>query len=90
MDLTGASALVIGGAGGFGEQTVRAFAAAGLKVVIADVAEEHANAIAAELGGAASGVEFIKTDVTSDESIDAAITRTQSSASITTPRAIER
>jgi NAD(P)-dependent dehydrogenase (short-subunit alcohol dehydrogenase family) len=69
VDLTGASALVIGGAGGFGEQTVRAFAAAGLNVVIADVAEEHGNEIAGELG---SGVEFFKTDVTSDESVTAA------------------
>ncbi|MCW2522718.1 MAG: short-chain dehydrogenase [Frankiales bacterium] len=74
MDLTGASALVIGGAGGFGEQTVRKFAAAGVKVVIADVAEEHGNEIAAELG---DGVEFFKTDVTSDESIDAAIAKAQ-------------
>jgi NAD(P)-dependent dehydrogenase (short-subunit alcohol dehydrogenase family) len=75
VDLTGASALVIGGAGGFGEQTVRAFAAAGLKVVIADVAEEHGNEIAAELG---DGVEFFKTDVTSDDSVAAAAEKAQS------------
>jgi NAD(P)-dependent dehydrogenase (short-subunit alcohol dehydrogenase family) len=74
VDLTGASALVVGGAGGFGEQTVRKFAEAGLKVVIADVADEHGAAIAAELG---DGVEFIHTDVTSDASIDAAIALTQ-------------
>ncbi|WP_029431721.1 SDR family NAD(P)-dependent oxidoreductase [Blastococcus sp. URHD0036] len=75
MDLTGASALVVGGAGGFGEQTVRKYAAEGLKVVIADVAEEKANAIAAELG---ENVVFVHTDVTSDESVDAAIAKAQS------------
>jgi NAD(P)-dependent dehydrogenase (short-subunit alcohol dehydrogenase family) len=74
VDLTGASALVVGGAGGFGEQTVRKFASAGLKVVIADVADEHGAAIAAELG---DGVEFIHTDVTSDESVDAAVALAQ-------------
>jgi len=74
MDLTGASALVVGGAGGFGEHTVRKFAAAGLKVVIADVAEEHGKAIAAELG---DGVEFAYTDVTSDLSVDEAIASAQ-------------
>jgi NAD(P)-dependent dehydrogenase (short-subunit alcohol dehydrogenase family) len=74
VDLTGASALVIGGAGGFGEQTVRKFAAEGVKVVIADVAEEHGRAIAEELG---DGVEFAYTDVTSDASIDEAIASAQ-------------
>ncbi|MGX7677962.1 SDR family NAD(P)-dependent oxidoreductase [Jatrophihabitans sp. DSM 45814] len=77
MDLTGASALVVGGAGGFGEQTVRKFAAAGMKVVIADVAEEHGKAIAAELG---DSVQFAYTDVTSDDSVDEAIAQAQSLA----------
>jgi NAD(P)-dependent dehydrogenase (short-subunit alcohol dehydrogenase family) len=75
LDLTGASALVVGGAGGFGEQTVRKYAAEGLKVVIADVAEEKADAIAAELG---ENVVFVHTDVTSDEAVDAAIAKAQS------------
>jgi NAD(P)-dependent dehydrogenase (short-subunit alcohol dehydrogenase family) len=74
VDLTGAAALVIGGAGGFGEQTVRAYAAKGLKVVIADVADEKGEAIAAELG---DGVEFVHTDVTSDASVDEAIAKAQ-------------
>jgi NAD(P)-dependent dehydrogenase (short-subunit alcohol dehydrogenase family) len=74
VDLTGASALVIGGAGGFGEATVRKLAEAGLKVVIADVADEHGQAIAAELG---DGVEFAHTDVTSDTSIDDAVAAAQ-------------
>lgn len=74
MDLSGASALVVGGAGGFGEQTVRKYAEAGLKVVIADVADEHGKAIADELG---EGVQFVHTDVTSDASVDEAIAAAQ-------------
>jgi NAD(P)-dependent dehydrogenase (short-subunit alcohol dehydrogenase family) len=74
VDLTGAVALVVGGAGGFGEQTVRAYVSAGLKVVIADVADEKGAAMVAELG---DGVEFVHTDVTSDESVDAAVARAQ-------------
>lgn len=75
MDITGASALVVGGAGGFGEATVRTFVDAGLKVVIADVADEKGKQIADELG---ENAEFVHTDVTSDESIDEAIGRAQS------------
>jgi NAD(P)-dependent dehydrogenase (short-subunit alcohol dehydrogenase family) len=39
MDLTNASAIVIGGAGGFGFVTVRRLAQKGAKVVIADVSD---------------------------------------------------
>jgi len=77
VDLKGASALVVGGAGGFGEQTVRAYVAAGLKVVIADVADDKGKALADELG---DGVEFVHTDVTSNESVDDAIAQAQALA----------
>jgi NAD(P)-dependent dehydrogenase (short-subunit alcohol dehydrogenase family) len=70
MDLTGASAIVTGGAGGFGSATVRRLVDAGARVVIADLAEEKATALATELGDA---VRFVKTDVTSEESVGAAI-----------------
>jgi NAD(P)-dependent dehydrogenase (short-subunit alcohol dehydrogenase family) len=70
MELHGGSALVVGGAGGFGAATVRRLAEAGMNVVIADLAEEAGTALAAELGGAA---EFVRTDVTSEESVRAAI-----------------
>lgn len=60
----------MGGAGGFGEATVRRLVAAGAYVVIADLAEEKGKALADELGDAA---QFMSTDVTSDESVDAAI-----------------
>lgn len=70
MELKGASALVTGGSGGFGSATVRRLVEAGAKVVIADLNEEKGKALADELGDAAV---FVSTDVTSDESVDAAI-----------------
>ena len=70
MELSGSSALVVGGAGGFGEATVRRLVEAGAKVVIADLAEDKGKALADELGGTA---HFVATDVTSDESVDYAV-----------------
>jgi NAD(P)-dependent dehydrogenase (short-subunit alcohol dehydrogenase family) len=70
MQLQGSSALVVGGAGGLGAATVRRLAAAGAQVVIADLAEETGNALATELG---SGSVFVKTDVLSEDSLNAAI-----------------
>jgi NAD(P)-dependent dehydrogenase (short-subunit alcohol dehydrogenase family) len=40
MQIGGSSAIVVGGAGGLGETTVRRLHAAGAKVVIADLADE--------------------------------------------------
>ncbi|SHN40008.1 SDR family NAD(P)-dependent oxidoreductase [Cryptosporangium aurantiacum] len=70
MDLTSASAVVTGGAGGFGAATTRRLVAAGARVVIADLAEDRAETLVKELGDA---VRFVKTDVTSEESVAAAI-----------------
>src|SRR5215212_9160954 len=70
MDLTGAAAIVTGGAGGFGAATVRRLVGAGAKVVIADLAEERAQALSEDLGDA---VRFQRTDVTSEESVAAAV-----------------
>lgn len=71
----GASAIVSGGAGGLGEATVRRLHADGLAVVIADLAEDKGKALADELGAKAS---FVSTDVTSEDSIQAAIAEAQS------------
>ncbi|KAA9149880.1 SDR family NAD(P)-dependent oxidoreductase [Amycolatopsis acidicola] len=68
MDISGSSALVVGGTGGLGEATVRRLHAAGAKVVVADVADEKGKALAAELG-----VRYVHTDATSEEDIRAAI-----------------
>ncbi|MGO9456850.1 MAG: SDR family NAD(P)-dependent oxidoreductase [Acidimicrobiales bacterium] len=72
MEIDGASALVTGGAGGLGEATVRRLVAAGAKVIVADLAAEKGRALADELGPAA---EFVETDVTSEESVGAALER---------------
>jgi NAD(P)-dependent dehydrogenase (short-subunit alcohol dehydrogenase family) len=70
MDLSNASALVTGGAGGFGSATVRRLAKAGAKVVICDLAGDRAQALAAEVG---NGARFVETDVLSEDSVAAAI-----------------
>lgn len=70
MDIKGGSALIVGGAGGFGAATTRRLHAAGGHVVIADMAEEKGAALAQELGGSA---QFMKTDVLSEDSVRAAI-----------------
>jgi NAD(P)-dependent dehydrogenase (short-subunit alcohol dehydrogenase family) len=70
VEIKGSSALVIGGAGGFGEATVRRLAEAGAKVVIADMAEERGKALEDALDGRAL---FVQTDVTSESSVDEAI-----------------
>src|SRR5699024_144044 len=62
----GASAIVSGGAGGLGEATVRRLHAEGLGVVIADLADDKGKALADELGSRAA---FVRTDVTSDDSV---------------------
>ena len=75
MELTGSSALVVGGAGGFGEATVRRLIEAGANVVIADLADDKGKALADELGPPA---RFASTDVTNDDSVDDAIAEAQS------------
>lgn len=70
MDLTNASALVTGGAGGFGGATARRLAQMGAKVVIADVADERGEALAAELG---NGAVYVRTDILDEGSIANAV-----------------
>ncbi len=70
MLLEGTSALVAGGASGLGEATARELVAAGARVTIADVNSEKGEALAAELGEAAS---FVATDVTDPATVSAAV-----------------
>ena len=70
VDLTQASALVTGGAGGFGSATARRLAQAGAKVVIADVADERGEALAKELG---NGSIYMRTDIMDEASIERAV-----------------
>jgi NAD(P)-dependent dehydrogenase (short-subunit alcohol dehydrogenase family) len=75
MEINGGSAFVTGGAGGLGEPTVRRLVALGAKVVIADLATEKGEALAAELGSAA---EYVETDVTSESSVKHALAQAAS------------
>jgi len=64
MDITGASAIVTGGASGIGAATARLLADRGAKVVIADLQEDKGKELADEIGGA-----FCKVDVTNTDDI---------------------
>ena len=68
MDISGASAIVTGGASGLGEATSRLLTERGAKVVVLDMNEDKGNALASELGGA-----FCKADVTSADDVIAAV-----------------
>ncbi|MFM5905982.1 MAG: SDR family oxidoreductase, partial [Novosphingobium sp.] len=67
MNLSGASVLVTGGGGGIGGGLSQAFAEAGARVFVADVAQDLAQETASAIGGTA-----IALDVTSLESWQAA------------------
>ncbi|TYL46375.1 SDR family NAD(P)-dependent oxidoreductase [Nocardioides sp. BGMRC 2183] len=68
MNLTGASALVTGGASGLGAATSRRLAAAGAHVVVLDLNEELGKEFAEEIGGS-----FAAGDVTDPAQVDAAL-----------------
>jgi D-sorbitol dehydrogenase (acceptor) len=70
MKLKDKVAVVTGGAQGIGEAIVRAYAAEGAKVVIADMATDKAEALAGELG---AGAMALKLDVRDLKSIDAMV-----------------
>ncbi|MDQ3604535.1 MAG: SDR family NAD(P)-dependent oxidoreductase [Actinomycetota bacterium] len=70
MNLTNASAIVTGGAGGFGSATVRRLAQKGAKVVIADVSDERGEALAREVG---SGSLYVSTDCMDEDAIAKAV-----------------
>ena len=70
MEISGAAALVTGGASGLGEATVRRLAAAGADVTIVDRNAELGEALAKELGGSA---KFVSADVTKPEEVAEAV-----------------
>ena len=57
MQLDGKTALVTGGASGFGAGISRAFAAAGARVMVADINRDGAQAVADEISGSAVQVD---------------------------------
>jgi NAD(P)-dependent dehydrogenase (short-subunit alcohol dehydrogenase family) len=72
MDISGASAVVTGGASGIGAAAARALAEQGARVVVADLNEEKGKAVADEIGG-----EFVTVDVTDTDQIKAAVDKAQ-------------
>jgi len=72
MKLAGRSALITGGSGGIGRAIGRRFADEGAIVALADLDAAAAERAAAEIGGGAYGIGL---DVTSVESIGAAVER---------------
>jgi len=68
LNLTGASAIVTGGASGIGEAAARQLAALGVRVVIADLQEDKGTAVANDIGGL-----FVKCDVSSEDDGKAAV-----------------
>lgn len=68
MELSGTAAIISGGASGLGEAAARELAAAGSAVVIADLNEDRGKTVAAGIGG-----EFVKTDVSDEAAVAAAV-----------------
>lgn len=68
--LSGKTAIVTGGATLIGQGLVRAFAAAGANVVVADIDEEAGEKHAVDTGDA---VLFVRTDITDDVAVEACV-----------------
>ncbi|MCK6630077.1 MAG: 3-hydroxyacyl-CoA dehydrogenase [Anaerolineae bacterium] len=73
MDIQDKTFLITGGGSGLGAATARLLAESGAKVMIADVNTTAGEGVAAEIGPSA---RFVQTDVTSAESVQAAIQKT--------------
>jgi NAD(P)-dependent dehydrogenase (short-subunit alcohol dehydrogenase family) len=70
-DLQGKVAVITGGASGIGRGMAEAFAAAGMKLVLADIEAPALEATARELRDAGADVHGVPTDVSKPEQIDA-------------------
>ena len=70
MRIDGSGALVVGGASGLGEATVRRLHELGARVTIADVNAEKGEALASELS-----IEFASCDVREESQVQAAVER---------------
>ncbi len=74
MRIENSSAIVVGGASGLGEATVRALHERGAVVTIADVNAEKGAALASELG-----LEFVSCDVREESQVEEAVQRAAAS-----------
>jgi NAD(P)-dependent dehydrogenase (short-subunit alcohol dehydrogenase family) len=68
VQIEGSGAIVVGGASGLGEATVRALHERGASVTIADVNAEKGAALGSELG-----IEFVGCDVREEDQVQAAV-----------------
>jgi NAD(P)-dependent dehydrogenase (short-subunit alcohol dehydrogenase family) len=75
MDISGASAIVTGGASGIGAAVARMLADRGAKVIVADLQEDNGTQLAAEIDGA-----FARVDVTETADIVGAVETAKSLA----------
>ena len=73
MDVHGMTAVVTGGASGLGLGTAKRLAAAGAKVTLLDVNAELGTVAAAEIGG-----HFVRTDITDEGGVEAALDEAES------------
>jgi NAD(P)-dependent dehydrogenase (short-subunit alcohol dehydrogenase family) len=71
VDITGASAIITGGASGLGAATALALTQRGAKVVVLDLQAELGQKLAAEIGG-----RFVKADVADEAQVQAAVDAT--------------
>jgi glucose 1-dehydrogenase len=72
-DFSGKVALVTGGAGGMGRAVAVAFAGAGARVVVADIAAEGGRETAEIVSAAGGEARFIATDVSDNTSVEALV-----------------
>ncbi len=73
--LDGKAAIITGGSSGIGRATVKKFAAEGARVLIADIQEDKAAALAEEIGG---GCAALGVDVCAEEDIREMVARAES------------
>jgi NAD(P)-dependent dehydrogenase (short-subunit alcohol dehydrogenase family) len=77
-DMAGRVALVTGAAGGIGEATARAFAAAGASVMVADFDATRGEAVAAGINADGGTAAFASCDVSNEGQVHALLERTMS------------
>ena len=73
MRLAGKVALISGAAGGMGAEEARLFAREGAKVIIADVLEDEARQVEADIRGAGGEAVFVPMDVTREADWEQAV-----------------
>jgi 3-hydroxybutyrate dehydrogenase len=75
MRLDNKVAIVTGAASGIGKEIAALFARQGARVTIADLDQQHADAVADELGGSRRAIG-VAVDVTDEAQVDACVTKT--------------